>query len=133
MAPVLVPLEESLRLLDTYAATPAQRAAAVAFLRSEADAVESKRKSKCFLILGAAEAVGKAGEGRVVFREPTQKHHVVIEPDGSKTKGLAQPGGFAVRRRRGRRGRRCGAGTSRRWRWPAGPGLCAGSRAAREQ
>lgn len=66
-------MEQSLRLLDAYAATPAQRAAAIAMLRDEEAAVAAGRKTKRFLLLPVDEAVAKAGEGRVVFREPTQK------------------------------------------------------------
>lgn len=29
-------------------------------------------------------------------REPTQKHHITIDPDGTRRKGLALPGGSAV-------------------------------------
>jgi len=88
--------ESALQRLNSYAPTAPQKAAAIAFLRSEAEAFLTHRKSKCFLLIPVEEAVVKAGENRVVFREPTQKHHIVFEPDGSKTKGLARPGSLAV-------------------------------------
>lgn len=90
-------LEESARLLEEYTGlTAAARAAATAFMRQEAEALACGRKTKCFVLISPEEAAVKAGEGRVVFREPTQKHHVVFEQDGSKTKGLARPGTFLV-------------------------------------
>lgn len=70
-----IDVDAALELLDEYDATPAQHAAAAEFIKQEADAVLSGRKTKCFLIMAAADAAVKAGEGRVVFREPTQKHH----------------------------------------------------------
>lgn len=90
-------LEASLALLAAYRPTAPQRAAAVAFMRAEAEAIASRKKSKCFLLLPPDEGERKAGPGRIVFREPSQKHHLVIEPDGAKTKGLALPPGAAVR------------------------------------
>jgi hypothetical protein len=70
-----IDMDAALEILEEYDATPAQHAAAAEFIKQEADAVLSGRKTKCFLIMAAADAAVKAGEGRVVFREPTQKHH----------------------------------------------------------
>lgn len=88
-----------------------QRAAAVEFMRAELEALRARRKSKAFVIVPRDEAEKKAGRGRVVFREPTQKHHCVFEPDGAKTKGLAQPGAQPVG---GARGGERGGGEKRR-------------------
>jgi hypothetical protein len=107
-----VNMEECLRSLAAYKTTPPQRVAALAFCRAEAEAFLSYRKSKCFLLIPADEAALKAGEGRVVFREPTQAHHVVFEPDGSKTKGLARPGSFSVGAKGERQREQEGAGGS---------------------
>lgn len=70
--------------------------AAQALARAEAEAYASGRKRKCFLIMPAQDAAAKAGKGRVVFREPVQKHHICIERDGARTKGLSRPGGAQV-------------------------------------
>jgi hypothetical protein len=61
-------LQELEHLLDGYAPSAAQRAAAVAFALAEAEAYESGKKRKCFLLMAASDAVIKAGEGRVCFR-----------------------------------------------------------------
>lgn len=63
-----VDMAGQLALLDAYAPTAPQRAAAAEFLRAEAEALASRRKSKCFVILTPEEAESKAGPGRVVFR-----------------------------------------------------------------
>jgi hypothetical protein len=62
-------LAELESLLDRYAdATPAQKAAAMAFADQEASAYASGKKRKCFMLMSADEAAVKAGEGRIAFR-----------------------------------------------------------------
>lgn len=95
-------LQQTQALLAEYDAPPPAAAAAMAFARAELEAYASGRKSRCFIIVPAAEAAAKAGGGgaggahvAILFRD-AQHHHCVFAADGSKHAGLSMLWGDSV-------------------------------------